>query len=1011
MSVPQDRAKSIFLNAAEIPALAERQAYVAAACGADDALRREVEDLLRHHGHVGDFLESPCAPALGKQPASDAILGEYPNLTSGHAVGFIRQSAVREGPGTVIGPYKLLEQIGEGGMGAVWMAEQRQPIRRKVALKIIKPGMDSRQVIARFEAERQALALMDHPNIARVLDAGATQAGRPFFVMELVRGLPITDYCDQHDLPVRQRLGLFFDVCQAVQHAHQKGIIHRDLKPSNVLIAPYDGRPVAKVIDFGIAKAMGQRLTDKTLFTNFAQLIGTPLYMSPEQAELSGVDIDTRSDIYSLGALLYELLTGSPPFDTERLKTAGYDEIRRIIREEEPVKPSTRIRTLGQAGAKVSGQRKSDPQRLSRVLRRELDWIVMKCLEKDRKRRYETANALAADVQHYLADQPVQVCPPTVGYRVQKLWRRNRGLVSATAIVLLCLLGGIVGTSWGLVRALQAESQARREAGAARAARGAEREQRTFAEKEKARAEENLKQARAAVDKLFTRVAENLANKPQMAQIRRALLVDALDFYKGFLAQKGTDPEMRLETARAYGRVGDIQEMLGNGAEAEAALRQAMVLMEKLVADFPDVRLYREELTGSRKALAFRLLWGHKHQECADLRRRLLVDSEKLAADFPTVPEYQRRLAYAHTDLGNALRDALGQLPQAERHLRQAVAVWKKLAATFPKEPPDRFGVSHSHLWLGALLLTTSRLAEAEPELQQAVAIRERLSAEAPNDPGLKAHLAHAQNYLADLLLVAGQPNEAARYYQRAVALREKLRADFPDDAENQRRLSIEYVGLGRALLALGRTHEAEGAFRQGLMLAKKQADAHPGVLPYPRSLAWRYFALGLLLHQTKRPQDAADAFGQAQKLFEATAAKFPDDPNSQGSLAWFLSTCPAPQFRDATRAVEAAKRAVQRRATLRDDWLALGIAQYRAGSWQAAVEALTKATEFGQGGDRAEWFFLAMAHWQLSDKKEGRRRYQQAVEWMEKHQPGNDVLRRFRNEAAQLLGLISSEP
>ena len=311
---------------------------------------------------------------------------------------------ITERPGTIIGPYKLLEQIGEGGMGVVFMAEQTQPIQRKVALKIIKPGMDTQQVIARFEAERQALALMDHPNIARVLDAGTTESGRPYFVMELVRGVPVTDYCDRHRLSIRERLELFVTICQAVQHAHQKGIIHRDLKPTNVLVTQHDGRPLVKVIDFGVAKATGQKLTEKTLFTGFAQLIGTPLYMSPEQAELSAPDVDTRSDIYSLGVLLYELLTGSTPFESERLKAAAFDEMRRIIREEEPPRPSTRISTLAQqAISTVSEKRNSDPRHLSRLFQGELDWIVMKTLEKDRNRRYETASALAADVEHYLA--------------------------------------------------------------------------------------------------------------------------------------------------------------------------------------------------------------------------------------------------------------------------------------------------------------------------------------------------------------------------------------------------------------------------------------------------------------------------------------------------------------------------------------------------------------------------------------------------------------------------------
>ena len=328
--------------------------------------------------------------------------------------------AVSEKPGNTIGRYKLLQQIGEGGMGVVYMAEQNKPVQRKVALKIIKPGMDSRQVIARFEAERQALAMMDHNNIARVLDAGATDSGRPFFVMELVRGVPITRYCDENKLETRQRLELFSEVCQAVQHAHQKGIIHRDLKPSNVLVTLYDGNPVPKVIDFGVAKATSRKLTERTMFTQFGQMVGTLEYMSPEQAEMSGLDVDTRSDIYSLGVLLYELLTGSTPLDRKRLKEAAFEEIQRMIREEEPPRPSTRLSTTENL-ASVSAQRGVEPRKLSMLLRGDLDWIVMKSLEKDRTRRYESASSFAADVQRYLTDEPVEACPPSAGYKLPKV--------------------------------------------------------------------------------------------------------------------------------------------------------------------------------------------------------------------------------------------------------------------------------------------------------------------------------------------------------------------------------------------------------------------------------------------------------------------------------------------------------------------------------------------------------------------------------------------------------------
>jgi serine/threonine protein kinase/tetratricopeptide (TPR) repeat protein len=433
MITSPDKIDQIFWNALQLASEEERSAYLERACGADHDLRQLVEKLLRAQPKAAAFLEEPFVEPHA--PDDDTI---------------------QEGPGAVLGPYKLLEQIGEGGFGVVFMAEQQQPVRRKVALKVLKPGMDSRQVSARFEAERQALALMDHPNIAKVLDGGQTGSGRPYFVMDLVKGVPITQYCDQNQQTARERLELFVQVCQAVQHAHQKGIIHRDVKPSNVLVSRHDGTPVVKVIDFGIAKALGQQLTDKTLFTNFAQMIGTPLYMSPEQAGMSDLDVDTRSDIYSLGVLLYELLTGTTPFDEKRFREAGFDEMRRIIREEEPPRPSTRLSTLGQAATTASTNRKSDPKQLSRLFRGELDWIVMKALEKDRNRRYESASAFASDVQRYLNDEPVLACPPSAIYRLKKFIRRNRGPVLAVAVVLLALVGGIVGTTWGLVRAERA---------------------------------------------------------------------------------------------------------------------------------------------------------------------------------------------------------------------------------------------------------------------------------------------------------------------------------------------------------------------------------------------------------------------------------------------------------------------------------------------------------------------------------------------------------------------------
>ena len=441
----------IFNAAVEILDSAERSAYLAIACEGDVLLRERIEKLVAADGDR--FLEQPLA---SPGAAMSRALLESASAASGSG----ESNVVCEAPGDLIGRYKLLEKIGEGGMGVVYMAQQEEPVRRRVALKIIKLGMDTKQVVARFEAERQALALMDHPNIAKVLDGGATDTGRPYFVMELVQGVPITEFCDRNRLPARERIKLFITVCQAIQSAHQKGIIHRDLKPTNILVTLDAGVPMPMVIDFGVAKATQQKLTEKTVFTNYATMIGTPAYMSPEQAEMSRLDVDTRSDIYGLGVLLYELLTGTTPFPEKRLRSASYREMQRIILEEEPERPSTRLSTLeGEQRSLVARNRGASELALGRVFADDLDWIVMKCLEKDRARRYETANGLAFDLKRHLNNEPVVAHSPSVVYRVQKFVRRNRVIVTAAGIVGTVLVLGTFVSLWQAVRATKAEHE------------------------------------------------------------------------------------------------------------------------------------------------------------------------------------------------------------------------------------------------------------------------------------------------------------------------------------------------------------------------------------------------------------------------------------------------------------------------------------------------------------------------------------------------------------------------
>jgi serine/threonine protein kinase/tetratricopeptide (TPR) repeat protein len=528
-----------------------------------------VEALLRAYNDAGSFLESGFA-------GTAATLGNP-----------ITERAV-----TVIGLYKLLEQIGEGGMGTVFVAEQSHPVQRKVALKIIKPGMDSRQVIGRFEAERQALALMDHPNIAKVFDVGTTEKDRPYFVMELVKGVPITKYCDEHRLTPRQRLELFLPVCQAVQHAHQKGIIHRDLKPSNVLVAEYDDKPVPKIIDFGVAKATGPKLTERTMHTEFGQVVGTLEYMSPEQAKLNALDIDTRSDIYTLGVLLYELLTGTTPFEKKRLHTAAFDEMLRIIREEEPPKPSTRLSDLSRPDepsrtesaaqlaahtlslASVAANRSLEPKKLNGLVRGELDWIVMKCLEKDRNRRYETANGLAHDIENYLHDEPVLAGPPSAGYRLRKFVRRNKGPVLAAGLIVLALVGGVIGTTVGLFRANNASR--------------AEAEQRHIAEKNEMTAREREAEIQAVLDFVENKVFAAAQPKDQEGGLGYDVkLVDAMKAVlplveKSFKDQPLIEARLRMTLGSSFWTLGEAKI-----ADDQFQLARA-VRTKQLGSDHPD---------------------------------------------------------------------------------------------------------------------------------------------------------------------------------------------------------------------------------------------------------------------------------------------------------------------------------------------------------------------------------------------------------------------------------------
>jgi serine/threonine protein kinase/WD40 repeat protein len=587
MSANSPELKSIFGRALEIESTAARAQYLDAACADNATLRDELDSLLAAAAKAGSFMRDA---AIG--PAVD------PNVFGATMI----KAEEPESPGSMIGPYKLLQQIGEGGFGVVYLAEQVEPVRRKVALKVIKPGMDSRQIIARFEAERQALALMDHQNIARVLDAGTTGQGRPYFVMELVKGVPITEYCDQNKLTPRERLELFIPVCQAIQHAHQKGIIHRDIKPSNVLVCLYDGRPVAKVIDFGVAKAIEQRLTEKTMFTQHGQVIGTLEYMSPEQAELSQLDIDTRSDIYSLGVLLYELLTGTTPITKEQLREGGFIEMLRMIRETEPDRPSFRLSHSQATLVTLSAQRRTEPAKLGALLQGELDWLVMKALEKDRTRRYETATALARDIERYLNDEPVEACPPSTFYRIRKFVRRRRRSVIFGGLIAFLLLDLLVVHFVNYYRLQESQTQTSREAKRALAAETLAVDRLSDVDRQRQRAEDAEQVARVDRDRALeaeklARIDRDRAVGAEKEAVRqRGLETRAREQALDALARGKFDQAHSVRLTSQTGRRWQSLDLLKRAESLRARAREKVdveggAAVQKLDHDLPFVQL------------------------------------------------------------------------------------------------------------------------------------------------------------------------------------------------------------------------------------------------------------------------------------------------------------------------------------------------------------------------------------------------------------------------------------
>jgi serine/threonine-protein kinase len=689
------RANDLFARAVEIDEPDQRRAFLETECGGDAALFSLVQSMLAAQEANGSFLEAP------------AVTIDRP---------------IAEHPGSIIGPYKLLQQIGEGGFGVVFMADQERPVRRTVALKIIKAGMDTREVIARFEAERQALAMMDHLNIAKVLDAGATESGRPYFVMELVKGIPITEFCDRNHLPSEQRLKLFIDVCHAIQHAHHKGVIHRDVKPTNVMVTLHDGVPVVKVIDFGVAKATAQKLTERTLFTAFGQMVGTPTYMSPEQAEMSGLDIDTRSDIYSLGVLLYELLTGTTPLEAKRLRQAGLAEMQRLIREEDPPRPSTRLSSLGQAATALAGNRGTDPKQLAKLLAGDLDWIVMKALDKDRNRRYGTPGNLAEDIERCLRHEAILARPPSLAYKLKKFAQRNRTSVLASAAVAAALLLALTVVAGNMGWTMR-DREARR-------ARLASQLEVILKEVDQLEVEQKWPEALAAARRAETLLAGGEPDAAIRGKVEQVLadlkLVQRLDEVR---MDQGALFDGRLESAdRAYA----------------AAFQEAGVDVDRMPADDAARRL------GSRANLAPALIVSLDEWGLARYLSDKIDGAHKLA-------DVARRLD--SNPWRRQMRDALAEMdPQAPPVANyNAVETLERLATSpdLAAQPP------------AALYQLGMVLREALDKREQGIAVLRKAQAQYPGDFWINSGLAWCLRQQD-----AAQEDEALSFYRAALAVR-----------------------------------------------------------------------------------------------------------------------------------------------------------------------------------------------------------------------------------------------
>jgi serine/threonine protein kinase/Tfp pilus assembly protein PilF len=958
--------QAIFSEAISLASDEDRGRFLDEVCGGDASVRSRVDALLCAHSEAGGF--------FGGQVAAPAATEILPRIA--------------EYPGTVIGPYKLLQQIGEGGMGVVFMAEQSEPIQRTVALKIIKPGMDTRQVMARFEAERQALAMMDHPNIAKVLDAGTTgegarneergasdepsipilaprssllapHSGRPFFVMELVKGVPITRYCDEKHLSLRERLDLFIQVCQAVQHAHQKGIIHRDIKPTNVIVAEYDNHAVPKVIDFGVAKATAQKLTERTMFTEFGQVVGTIEYMSPEQAKLNQLDIDTRSDIYSLGVLLYELLTGTTPFERKRLQEAAFDEMLRIIREDEPPKPSTKLSTSDTLPS-IAANRHTEPARLSKDVHGDLDWIVMKALEKDRARRYDSAANFAADIERHLNDKPVVAGPPSSAYRFRKFVKRNRAALAAGTLVALAMLVALGGITSGI----------------------------GWAVRDRAAQDEQLAQERAARQARITGqlevILEEVASLQQAEKWHEALLT-----------------ARRAEAALAAG-------------EAETAIQERA---RQALADLNLVRRLEEIRADSGT------VWGSWNR----------VDTTRVQRAGHTEKSYAAALSEAGIDVDTLpVREAAARITAREQvaaAVLPALDDWVAVRSKSENEAATQ------------RLVEVLRAADPDPWRQQ---VRDALrrkdwsalenlarSPDVDRQPAATiSFLCAALRAQAESDIGIGSPGNVegelgARGFDMEIDLLRRAQFKYPNDFWINHRLGVdlmwrlspevvvaEGIGFmraavavrpesGHALMNLGNGYSFLGEYDQAIACYRKALELEKPYWACQSNLGESLARKGLF-------EEAIAAFEEAIRISPVHAN------HVRAELSMVYSCCTNARLRDVGRAANLAEKALQLEPDISNSWTALGVARFREGKWNEARAALNRSLELktARGGsfvwdEAINWLFLAMSYWHDGQQGPARDAYDKAIQEIENGLAGRtdaEMLSHIYAEADELL-------